>query len=173
MRRPRPFAGLTAAHEAEFRELGFTVFESILPEPLIERLRAACDTARSLARAAGGPNTQRLQPILDQPEELDQAPFVEYGELPELRQAVADLLSPAHRHGERATFGVLFEPQESSWGTNWHRDFRDNIEGLDMGQWWERFHYDAFFNQVRRHPLPTQSHTHPNVSPPAFRCPPA
>lgn len=163
--RVRPFVGLTPAHEKEFRERGFTVFESILPWPLIQRLRAACDTARSLARSAAGPNAQRLQPILNQPSELPQGPFVEYGELPVLRQAISDLLSPSHRHGDRGTFGVLFEPGSSSWATNWHRDFRDNVEGLDRNKWWARFHYDAFFNQVGSHlPVCSSSFAFPRAS---------
>lgn len=32
--------------------------------------------------------------------------------------------------------------------SNWHRDWRDNIEGLDREQWWRRFHSDLFFNQI-------------------------
>lgn len=32
--------------------------------------------------------------------------------------------------------------------SNWHRDWRDNIEGLSRANWWRHFHDDAYFNQV-------------------------
>ena len=35
-----------------------------------------------------------------------QQPFADYSALPPLRAAVAELLSPAHAHGDRAVFGA-------------------------------------------------------------------
>ena len=44
--------------------------------------------------------------------------------------------------------GVLFEPAGSPWCTHWHRDWRDNIPGLELARWDEHFADDRYFNQV-------------------------
>ncbi len=104
-----------------------------------------CPGSGTLARE-GNPQAQRLQPV--DRDELDQAPLVEYGELATLRTAITDLLSQEHGFGDRSVFGILLEPRDHSYATNWHRDWRDNIEGLDRERWWRCFHNDDHFNQI-------------------------
>ena len=133
-------------HIDEYRTLGYTVFRQILPPSLIADLRRVCDQARDLARRKGGSQTQRLQPMADFP--LDQQPFVDYAEFPVLLDAVHRLLSPDFRLGGAPVMGVLFEPAEWPWCTHWHRDWRDNIPGLELARWDEHFADDRYFNQV-------------------------
>lgn len=141
----QPFV-LTAQHVQQYRDEGYTVFERIIPPPLLARLRAACEEARSLARSQNGPQTQRLQPVARP--DLDQAAFVEYGELAPLRDAVRRLLAAPPQFGDRKVFGVLLEPRDRPYATNWHRDWRDNIEACDHDVWWGHLHDRACFNQI-------------------------
>ncbi len=130
----------------EYHTHGFTVFRQILPPALIADLRRVTDDAREMARERSGAQAQRLQPVASY--ELDQQPFRDYAELPELVDAIARVLSPRHRHGNREILGVLLEPAELPWCTAWHRDWRDNMPGLDIPMW-ERSLADAdLFNQV-------------------------
>jgi hypothetical protein len=139
---------LTPQHEQQYREEGYCVFDGAIPGPLLLRLRHACEKARQLARE-GSPNAQRLQPVGSYSDVgLDQQPFVEYGELAPLRAAVCGLLSQEHGFGDRGRFGVLLEPRDAAWSTFWHRDWRDNIEGIDTSLWWRHFHDRAYFNQI-------------------------
>ena len=133
-------------HIEEYHTLGYTVFERILPPSLLEDLRRVCQQAALLARSEKGPQTQRLQPL--ERDDLDQGPLVDYAELPALNDAIARLLSPAHRHGQRRVMGVLIEPAERSYCTAWHRDWRDNMAGLDLARWDEHFADTDYFNQV-------------------------
>ena len=133
-------------HIEEYRMWGFTVFRQILPSSLVADLRRVCDQARDLARKERGPQTQRLQPIANFP--LEQQPFLDYVELPVLNDAIHRLLSPAFRIGGPQFMGVLFEPADTPWCTPWHRDWRDNVPGLDLARWHERFADDRYFNQV-------------------------
>jgi hypothetical protein len=133
-------------HIEEYRTQGFTIFRQILPISLVTGLRRVCDEARDLARTERGPQAQRLQPITNFP--LDQQPFLDYVELPALNDAIHRLLSPAFRLGGPATMGVLFEPADLPWCTAWHRDWRDNMTGLDLAHWDAHFTDDRYFNQV-------------------------
>ena len=133
-------------HIDEYRTQGYTVFRQILPPSLVADLRRVCDEARDLARQQRGPQAQRLQPIADFP--LDQQPFADYVALPALNDALHRLLSPAFRVGGPQVMGVLFEPAEWPWCTHWHRDWRDNMPGLELTSWDEHFADDRYFNQV-------------------------
>ena len=130
-------------HIDEYRTRGYIVFRQILPPSLIADLRRVCGEARDLARRQGGSQTQRLQPVSDFP--LDQQPFVDYATLPALIDAIHRLLSPDFRLGGPPVMGVLFEPAEWPWCTHWHRDWRDNIPGLELARWVADGRY---FNQV-------------------------
>ena len=140
-----PFV-LTDRHIEEFHTLGYTVFEQILPPSLIADLRRVTDEARDLAREQSGPQTQRLQPVADF--DLDQQPFIDYGSLPELVDAIHGVLSPAHNHGDLDHLGVLLEPADLPYCTHWHRDWRDNIYGLDLERWEKDYRDPNLFNQV-------------------------
>jgi len=133
-------------HAEEFKRDGFTVFKGAIPPALIDDLRVVCDKAREIARADGGPSVQRLQPVKDF--DLDQRPFKDYGELPEVRAGLEKLLSPKHYYGTKH-LGVLFEPAQQPWVTRWHRDWRDNALPKEYWPRWESAIHDLdLFNQI-------------------------
>ena len=140
-----PFT-LADRHIEAYHTLGYTVFERILPLSLIADLRQVSERARDLAREQAGPQTQRLQPV--GAFDIDQQPFIDYAELPELSDAIAGVLSAAHTRGDRDHLGILFEPAELPYCTPWHRDWRDNIYGLDIEQWESNYRDPELFNQV-------------------------
>ena len=137
---------LSDRHLDEYHTTGLTVFESILPDSLIADLRRGTDRARDIARGRAGQQTQRLQPVSEF--DLDQQPFVDYTELPELVDALTRVLTPRHSAGGPASMGVLLEPAELPYCTHWHRDWRDNINGLDLDRWNEGFADIDLFNQI-------------------------
>lgn len=140
-----PFT-FTDAHIEEYHTLGYTVFRQILPPSLIRDLRRETDRAREIARKRSGGQVQRLQPVSQY--DLDQESFIDYAELPELVDAIARVLTPRHRHGNRDFLGVLLEPRDLPWCTHWHRDWRDNIAGLPLAMWDEVFSDIDLFNQI-------------------------
>ncbi len=133
-------------HIEEYHQQGYTVFAAILPPSLIADLRRACDEARTLARERSGPQTQRLQPVFQFA--IDHAPFTAFTELPELVDALQRTLSPQHTYGHPDGLGVLLEPAELPWCTPWHRDWRDNVYGLDLDRWESDFRNVDLFNQL-------------------------
>src|SRR5438309_2084264 len=66
---------------------------------------------------------------------------------PELREAIARVLSPRHTHGDLNQIGVLVEPEEAPWCTQWHRDWRDNAAYLDYEEWLRVYRDPRFLNQ--------------------------
>jgi ectoine hydroxylase-related dioxygenase (phytanoyl-CoA dioxygenase family) len=130
-------------HIEEYHRQGYTIFEAILPTSLIADLRRACDAARSLARERSGAQTQRLQPVFD----IDTVPFAAFTQLPALVDALQRTLSPRHTCTHEA-LGVLLEPAELPWCTAWHRDWRDNIFGLDLDRWEADLRDVDLFNQL-------------------------
>ena len=133
-------------HIDEYHRLGYTVFQSILPPSLIDDLRRVTDCARQIARDRAGSETQRLQPVGNF--ELDQQPFVDYTELPVLVDAICRVLTPRHKQGGPGSMGVLLEPAELPYCTRWHRDWRDNVSGLDLTSWDSVYREINWFNQV-------------------------
>lgn len=114
---------LTQRHIDQFYADGYTVFENLVPPSLLQELRTAGDVARETARRNHGPNAQRLEPMTQHVS--DARPFRDYGELP--GGAIQTLLSPRHTFGFTDLLGVLFEPAQSPWCTNWHRDTHDDL----------------------------------------------
>ena len=136
---------LTDEHIDQFHAHGYTIFEKVLPPSLIRDLRRVSGKAREVARAEGGPQIQRLQPVGAY--DIDQQPFIDYAELPELVDAISTILTPRHRHGNRDVFGILFEPAERPWSTKWHRDERDTFE-MDLSAFDKVFDHIDYFNQI-------------------------
>ena len=134
------------AHIDQYRTQGYTVFHHIIPASLIDDLRRVSEQARIIARQQSGPQVQRLQPVANFA--IDQQPFINYAELAPLNDAIARLLTPAFRHGQRQFMGILLEPAEVPYCTMWHRDWRDNMAGLDLARWDAVFADDRYFNQV-------------------------
>ncbi len=137
---------LSDKHIEEYHMLGYTIFNKILPPLLIRDLRRVTDKAREIARAEDGPQVQRLEPVADY--DIDQQPFTDYAELPELVDAIAKVLTVRHRHGARDGLAILFEPGQIPYCTEWHRDWRDNASGLKLSMWDEVFSDLYFFNQI-------------------------
>jgi ectoine hydroxylase-related dioxygenase (phytanoyl-CoA dioxygenase family) len=133
-------------HIEEYHTHGYTVFRGILPPSLIADLRRVTDRARPIAREKRGPQAQRLQPVAAY--DLDPKPFEAFRDLPELCDAVTRVLSPRHTHGTREYLGVLFEPAELPYCTPWHRDWRDNIPGLEVARWEAVSRDPRYFNQL-------------------------
>lgn len=137
---------LSDQHIEEYASRGATVFRGLLPPSLIRDLRRATDKARELAREVRGAQAQRLQPI--GAFDLDATPFMEYTALPELREAIDEILGPQFEYGDLNKLGVLFEPAEEPYCTAWHRDARDNLAGFDITLWNDMLHDPEMMNQV-------------------------
>ena len=85
------------SHIETYHTIEYTVFRQILPPSLINDLRRVCDKAVEIAREKSGRQVQRLQPVAKY--DLDQQPFIDCADLPELVDAIARVLTPRHRHG--------------------------------------------------------------------------
>jgi hypothetical protein len=125
----------TEQHREEYLTDGLTILHGLIPATLLAELRREADKGRELARAQHGPQVQRIQPVYAYAE-LDHRPFREFLALPELRACVEATLGGDH--GPSEIMGILLEPRDVAWCTNWHRDWL-NVPGMDM----------AAFNQVR------------------------
>lgn len=148
---------LTEHHQREYTEQGYTVFRSCLPPKLIADLRATCEELRLEACRQSGPQAQRLTKILHT--DVDPTPFGSYAELPSLKKAFRALIGEECEHGTHlfwtpeqedyhAGHGVMIEPVEYPYCTVWHRDWRDNVNGLSLDDW-DRVCTDRrFFNQT-------------------------
>lgn len=112
----------------QYWSLGYVVFRRILPASLLRDLRPEADKIRAIAREVGGPNAQRLQPIIRWRDRFNYKPFQDYVDLPELRDALQRLLGPAapgcnfvHSQPGQEYLGVLTEPTRPRVH-GWHRD---------------------------------------------------
>ncbi len=138
-------------HLTDYHTTGCTVFREILPVSLLSDLRKVADRAREIAREQRGAQTQRLQPVGAY--DLDRAPFKDYAELPELNDAIHRVLTPRHFHADTNRMGILIEPAEHPWCTNWHRDHRDHVPKeifeAEFQEAWDRQVFDIdYMNQI-------------------------
>jgi hypothetical protein len=128
----------------EYYADGLTILRGLIPASLLADLRRQADRAREIARREGGPQAQRLQPVYAY-EEIDSRPFREFLDLPALREAAEKILGTGHRPTN--IMGVLLEPDESPWCTNWHRDWGHHVAGLDRSRFDEAIRNPRLFNQ--------------------------
>ncbi|HEY0866255.1 MAG TPA: hypothetical protein VGE01_02690 [Fimbriimonas sp.] len=133
------------ANREEYLGQGFTILRGLIPPSLLTDLRQETDKARQIARSKFGPQTQRLQPVYEY-DELDHRPFLEFLSLPELQRTVAGVLGTDHRQSK--IMGVLLEPAEKPWAMHWHRDWRDNLHGIDAGAFSQAMRNPGMFNQL-------------------------
>lgn len=133
-------------HIEEYHTLGYTVFRGIIPVKLIDELRRECDRGTELVRAQSGPQAQRFQPIANF--DINQKPFEEFQALAETHDAVSRVLQVPWESSGLDVMGVLIEPAEVPSCMQWHRDWRDNIRGLDVRDWEARSQEVGMFNQV-------------------------
>lgn len=129
-------------HVTDYHTTGCTIFREILPPSLISDLRHVADRAREFAREEKGEQTQRLQPVSAY--DLDLQPIKDYGELDVLNDAIQRVLTPRHVHADASRVGILLEPANHPWCTNWHRDWRDHVPP----EVWEREFREEWDQQV-------------------------
>lgn len=134
-------------------EDGFVVFPGIIPEDLLAELRIEAEKGRAAVTVKNGRPSQRLQPLVDYPEHINMRPFDRYQALEPLRLALTELLEEPFGEeimpwATRPTVGILYEPADQPWCTNWHRDYRDVTRGLDLDAWFTATQDIRMFNQV-------------------------
>jgi hypothetical protein len=138
-------------HITDYHLNGYTVFKRIIPDSLLGDLRRVTDNARELAYEVTGRQAQRLQPVAEY--DLDLQPFKDYGDLPILKDSIHKILTPRHYHADLSRTGVLLEPADHPWCTNWHRDWRDHMPvevfEAEFREDWDKqtFHLD-YMNQI-------------------------
>jgi ectoine hydroxylase-related dioxygenase (phytanoyl-CoA dioxygenase family) len=142
----------TDAHINEYHQLGFTVFRDIISASLLGDLRREADKGREVARRVRGEQAQRLQPLVKYPE-IDMKPFDDLYDLPALNDALNRLFAgafggPVDPHLSRGLTGVLYEPAGRPWSCGWHRDWRDNVQALDVAEWERKMGDIRLFNQI-------------------------
>jgi ectoine hydroxylase-related dioxygenase (phytanoyl-CoA dioxygenase family) len=140
---PMPFQ-YSDQHRDEYSTAGLTVLRGVIPAPLLTDLRRETDKARELARQSTGPQSQRLQPVYKY-EELNHRPFRDFLQLPGMQATVEGILGASHRSSYN--MGVLLEPAQNPWCTNWHRDVAHHIAGLDMQSFQKAARDVGMFNQ--------------------------
>lgn len=133
-------------HRNEYYGLGLTVLRDLVPAALLSDLRRETETARKIARQQNGPQAQRLQPVYRY-DALNHQPFRDFLALDGLQATVAGILGPAHTPSD--LMGVLFEPERDAWATPWHRDWGDNVPGIDRDAFFAAaLHQPQMFNQL-------------------------
>jgi hypothetical protein len=131
-------------YREKYFSAGLTILRGIIPPALLSDLRRETDTAREIARKTSGLQSQRLQPVY-QYEELNHQAFRDFLELPDLRATVEGILGAGHKPTDN--MGVLLEPAENAWCTNWHRDVAHHIPGLDCDLFFQTAANLQTFNQ--------------------------
>ncbi|HEX8234637.1 MAG TPA: hypothetical protein VF600_01660 [Abditibacteriaceae bacterium] len=131
-------------HRDEYSTAGLTVLRGVIPPSLLSDLRRETDKAREIARKSGGPQSQRLQPVYKY-EELDPRPFRDFLELPGMQATVEGILGASHKASDN--MGVLLEPAQNAWCTNWHRDIAHHLPNLDMQAFYHAARNLRMFNQ--------------------------
>jgi hypothetical protein len=132
-------------HREEYLTDGLTILRGLIPPALLSDLRREADRAREIARREHGAQTQRLQPVYAY-EEIDARPFREFLDLPGLRETVEKVLGESREPSDN--MGILLEPAESPWSTNWHRDWGHHIPGLGQEEFFEAARNLKTFNQL-------------------------
>ncbi len=112
-----------------YYSVGYTVLRGLIPASLLTDLRREADKGRELARRLNGPQCQRLQPVYAY-EDLNHQPFRDFLNLHGLQEAREQILGGGHQISQ--IMGILLEPAEKAWCTNWHRDWGHHVEGLDL-----------------------------------------
>ena len=112
---------LTDDHVREYYTQDMTVFRGIIPGSLVRDLRKASDDGLADLKERD-PDALRIGSIAGR-EDMDLQPFRDYSELPELNEAVLQLLTPDHTYGDLNRVGILFNTTSKPAVLAWHRDF--------------------------------------------------
>ena len=119
-------------HRDEFVSQGLTILRELIPQSLLMELRAETDKAREIVRDKEGGQAQRLQPVYAY-EALNPRPFREFLNLTAFHKVREQILGSEYELSNN--MGILFEPAEKAWCTNWHRDWAHHMPYPD----WELF----------------------------------
>lgn len=138
---------LTDDHYHQFHSEGYAIFRNLLPVSLIADLRKAAAKGRDIAREKDGPDAQRLQP-LGKHADIGLKPFEDYASLPELNDAIKTLIAPDATVGGVARMGILYEPANRPWATQWHRDFSERQQRVDAEDFREMRTSPDYFHQI-------------------------
>ncbi len=129
----------------DYQSVGFIVLRDLIPASLLADLRRETDKVREIARREHGEQAQRLQPVYRYAE-LNGERFRDFLHLPELQKVVANVLSPEHKQSN--IMGVLLEPAEYPWATNWHRDWGHHVRNLPTEKFETAKQNLRMFNQL-------------------------
>jgi len=131
----------------QFVEDGFIIIKDCIPDDLLQELRVLSEKYRKIARRSYGAQTQRLQPLERYSETAEKQLLDALISLPILQEIVASVLSQ-HHHISMDYLGMMFEPKYLPYCMPWHRDWRDNCQGIDMQAWYDVYRDLDFFNQI-------------------------
>lgn len=137
---------VTDEHLSSYYHHGYCIFRGVIPAKLLTGMRAMSEQARRLAREKNGPQAQRLQPLNDRG--LDLSAYEAFLALPEFVTACQFVLGPHHQPTGPAHTGLLFEPADAPWCTNWHRDITAASKGVDPEEFARITLDHTFFTQV-------------------------
>ena len=129
----------------DYHSAGLVVLRDLIPSALLVDLRRESDIARVVARKRFGAQCQRLQPVYAF-EEVDPKPFRAFLALDGLRATVEGILGNGHESTDN--MGILLEPAELAWATNWHRDWGHHVQDLDMDRFYAVASNHRVFNQL-------------------------
>ncbi len=135
------------SHIEQYRTHGYTVFRKIVPASLLQDLRSTLPRVKELIRE-GGPTGLRLQPLIKA--DINHKPYYDWMNLPDLNHAVSRTLSSQHRvaGGDLSRTGILIEPSDHPWCTQWHRDIHEKTPGLDPADFRKVKGNPVFFTQI-------------------------
>ena len=133
------------SHIEQYHTQGYAVFRKIVPPSLLQDLRRTLPRVRELVRKGGG---LRLQPLIKA--DINHKPYHDWMNLPALNDALNRTLSPRHRlaGGDLSRTGILLEPVDHPWCTQWHRDIGEKSAGVDPVDFRKVSRDPYFFNQV-------------------------
>lgn len=129
----------------EYHSEGLIILRDIIPPTLLSDLRQEADIARTIAREQHGAQAQRLQPVYKY-EELNPQPFRDFLQLPDMQTVVQNILGKLHQPSE--IMGILLEPKEHAWCTNWHRDWGHHLPNIPPERWEWALQQEYMFNQL-------------------------
>ncbi|MCJ8330327.1 MAG: phytanoyl-CoA dioxygenase family protein [Lentisphaeria bacterium] len=121
---------ITEEDLTQFHRDGYIVLRELIPSSLLADLRKQAVIAKGIIQEEKGGQVQRLQPVSNYAEQLDQKVFQDYLDLPEMQEGINTVLSPRHYPSALDILGIFFEPRERPWGSGWHRDVNEESSRL-------------------------------------------
>jgi ectoine hydroxylase-related dioxygenase (phytanoyl-CoA dioxygenase family) len=140
-------------HAAEYAGDGLTVVADAIPPALLAAMREQAERLRAHTHAVRGPDAHRPpggivggRLLVDFDGVVDPEPFAELAVLPRIR-SVVDRLLGADFTLDADAYTMLFNTTTRNECQPWHRDYRDNVPGIDVARWRSLVPDLRFFNQ--------------------------